>query len=113
MSDKKIETYEPTMQGLKKGLAVARSVDGDRFLVLYSTCYLADHREYYTNAKVLYEHLFERSMEYALAKKIGKISMTETESKLRRENDLFNAIISDNARQLNLIKYHGQKELKE
>jgi len=109
---KEFTNYVPTLEALQKGLSVARAVDADRFIALYTTCYLADHREKYKNVTELYEMLYDEALEYAFYKKIGKIKMSETENTFRRKNDLFNTIISETARHLNLAKYHGQQELK-
>lgn len=104
-----MKKYEPTKEGLTKGLSVARTVGQDEVLFLYSTAFLFDHLENYEDNE--YDTLYNISLEYAFKKRIGELELTETELKLLKENPYYSEIMGEKSKVLNRGKYFTAREI--
>lgn len=106
-----ISNYEPTLDGLTRGIKVARDAGGNSMSVMYATCFLVDHSSQYENSDELYEKLYDTAQKYADMKMRGELQPTLLEQEFIQKNMNFRNVRSRSQRDADLVEYFCKREL--
>lgn len=109
--EEEFKSYIPSKEGLNKGILVARTAGGDEILIIYSTCFLYDYMDRYEDINSLFDELYEVSLQYAFAKKMSKIDLTEIEEELMSNNQQYAQYMRQRTKSIETAKHFVEREI--